>query len=58
MQMYCGNASPSGSSTVDVTSARSAVGHPVQQIAQRLVVEELAHINHLDIYQLVDKPEA
>ena len=27
------------------------VGHPVQQIPERLVLEELTHINYLDIYQ-------
>ena len=46
-----GTPSPSGSSTVVVTSERSALCDPVQQITERLVFEEVTHINHLDIYQ-------
>ncbi len=52
MQMYCGKVSPSGSSTlVDHVGAQCG-GHPVQQIAQRLVVQRLLHVNDIDIYQL------
>ncbi len=51
MQMYAGKPNSNGSSTVVVTSTRSVCATRCREIAERLVLQVLSHVNNIDTYQ-------